>query len=562
MIKKFNSLSLLTFCALTLLACSNNETETKEVQTTEKKEQDDARFTTPVKGDMLVDASISEASILIPWIATDQASHAISSQVYDTLLTYDKNLSLIGKLAQSWDVSDDNLSITFHLRDDVQWSDGQKFTSADVLKSYQVITAPTTRTPYAGDFELVEKVETPDALTFKVTYKEPFSPALSSWATFSILPKHLLDKAEDIHTSDLATKPMGTGPYMLEKWKNGEDVVMQANPTHFKHEPYITKLRTRLITDADAQFLELKSGRVDMMSLKPIQFTRMTNTAKFNEKFQKVKYLGNGYTFMGFKLDHPLFKDKKVRQALSYATPREELIQGALLGEGLPIASIFKPGTWANNEKLTPYPYDMEKAKALLQEAGFEDTNGNGIIDKEIDGKRQEFEFTVVTNQGNDTRKATAEIMQQAFKKIGIKMDIQVQEWSTFIENTINKRQFESFILGWSLSVEPDPYDIWHSSKTGEREFNIIGFNNTEADKLIEKARRTFDQAERKAYLDRFQEILHDEQPYLFLYAPYTLLAISKRVQNIEPAPAGIGYNQEDWFVPKHLQVYKESMTQ
>ncbi len=286
------------------------------------------------------------------------------------------------------------------------------------------------------------------------------------------------------------------------------------------------------------------------MGLKPLQFTRLTGTARFKKTFNKYKYLSNGYTYMGFNLNNNLFSDKQVRQALSYAVNRQEIVDGVLYGQGLPLACPFKPGTWAYNNTIAPYPYDIQKSKQLLKNAGWVDSDGNGILDK--DG--QEFEFTVVTNQGNDLRKMTAELMQQAFKEVGVKMNINVQEWSTFIENTINKRQFDAFILGWSLSPEPDPYDIFHSSKTGEKEFNIVGFNNEEADKMMDKARGTFDQVERKKYLDRFQEILHDEQPYLFLYAPYSLIAVHKRIQNIEEAPAGISHNFIDWYIPQELQ--------
>ncbi len=162
----------------------------------------------------------------------------------------------------------------------------------------------------------------------------------------------------------------------------------------------------------------------------------------------------------------------------------------------------------------------------------------------------------MVTNQGNDQRVKTAEILQYAFKQVGVDMKIQVQEWATLLENTINPRAFEAIILGWSMSVEPDPYDIWHSSKTAAREFNFIGFNNPEADRLMVAARRTFNQPERKKYLDQFQTILHDEQPYLFLYAPYSLVAVHKRIKGIVPMPAGIGYNSTQWYVPIQQQLY------
>lgn len=534
---------ILSFLLLILTACSNEETETVSKQ---------QKAYTAEKGGLYVNASIGEASNLIPWTSSDSASRAISSNIYDGLLKYDKNLNLVGDLAKSWEISKNGLVMTFYLRDDVKWADGSHFTAHDVMATFKTITNPKTLTPYAGDYQTVSSAKVLNDHTFQVKYDEPFVPALSSW-TLKILPKAKLE-LEDINKSSLREKPLGTGPYILDKWRRGEFVTLKSNKLHFKHEPYIEKLLTRQIPDIDTQFLELKAGNIDSMGLKPLQFTRLTNGKSFTEKFEKYKYLSNGYTYMGFKLDHPLFKDKKVRQALSHAISRKEIVEGVLFGQGLPLACPFKPGTWAYNEKIQPYKQNINKSKLLLKQAGWIDTDKDGLLDKVINGVKTKFEFTVVTNQGNDMRKMTAELMQQNFSKIGVKMNINIQEWSTFIQNTINKRDFEAFILGWSLSPEPDPYDIFHSSKMGEKEFNIVGFNNKEADDIMVKARRTFNQVERKKHLDRFQEIMHDEQPYLFLYAPYSLIAIQKRIQNIEEAPAGISHNFIDWYIPKELQ--------
>tara|TARA_R110000868_G_scaffold189695_1_gene432896 strand:- start:81165 stop:82805 length:1641 start_codon:yes stop_codon:yes gene_type:complete len=539
------SLALLLLAVL--CACSSEDSaQNKEVEKV---------VYTPESGGVYIDAAIGEASNLIPWTSSDSASHAISSNIYDGLLKYDKDLNLVGDLADRWDISEDGLTMTFYLKQNVKWADGTKFTAHDVMATFKTLTDPKTLTPYAGDYQAVSSAEVVDDYTFKVTYDEPFAPALASW-TLKILPKKRLE-AEDINNSSLKENPMGTGPYILGTWKRGESVTLKANANHFQHMPYISNLMTRQIPDTDTQFLELKAGNIDSMGLKPLQFTRLTNSKAFTDKFEKYKYLSNGYTYMGFKLDHPLFKDKKVRQALSYAISREDIVEGVLFGQGLPLACPFKPGTWAYNENIKPYLQDINKAKQLLAEAGWEDTDGDGLLDKNINGQKKQFEFTVITNQGNDMRKMTAELMQQAFANIGVKMNINVQEWSTFIQNTINKRQFEAFILGWSLTPEPDPFDIFHSSKMGEKEFNIVGFSNKEADDAMVAARRTFDQAERKRHLDRFQEILNDEQPYLFLYAPYSLIAIQKRIQNIEEAPAGISHNFIDWYIPKVLQTRK-----
>ncbi|MAI07722.1 MAG: peptide-binding protein [Magnetococcales bacterium] len=530
-------------CLTALVACSSENSNQKESVTQKQVEYEKAH------GGAFITASIGDASNLIPWTSSDSASHAVSGKIYDGLLKYDKDLNLVGDLAKSWEISEDSLTITFKLREGVLWEDGTELTAHDVMSTFKTLTHPDTLTPYAGDYQMVTDAKVLDNYTFQVQYDEPFAPALASW-TLKILPKERLE-AEDINNSSLKHKPMGSGPYILNEWKRGQYISMRANPSHFKHEPYITQTLTRQIPDMDTQFLELKAGNIDSMGLKPLQFTKLTNGKSFTDKFNKYKYLSNGYTYMGFNLNNPLFSDKRVRQAMSYAINRKDIVEGVLYGQGLPLACPFKPGTWAYNENIQPYPLDIEKSKSLLKEAGWVDTNGNGILDK--NGK--EFEFTVVTNQGNDLRKMTAELMQQAYKTVGIKMNINIQEWSTFIENTINKRQFEAFILGWSLSPEPDPYDIFHSSKTGEKEFNIVGFNNAEADELMINARKTFDQAERKKYLDRFQEILHEEQPYLFLYAPYSLQALHKRIKNVEEAPAGISHNYIDWYIPKELQI-------
>lgn len=509
---------------------------------------------TPARGDMLVSASIGEASNLIPWLASDGPSHSITDQLYEALLEYDANLNLQGALAESWAVSSDNLEITFTLRRGLQWQDGTPLTSRDVLASFNRITDPRTLSPYAGDYMLVTQASAPDDYTFKVRYAQPFSPALSSWASLAILPTHKLDDTPLLKDNPLATTPLASGPYLLKHWRRGEDLVLKANPHYRKGEPHITHQRTRLITDQDAQFMELRAGRLDTMGLTPVQYTRLTYKPAFTEKFEKYRYLSNVYVYMGFNLKNPLFTDKKVRQALSYATPRTAIIRGVLLGEGEAITGPFKPGTWAYNTHLAPYPYDPTKAKALLAQAGWYDSDGDGIVDK----NGVPFRFTVVTNQGNDQRIKTAEILQYAFKQIGVDMKIQVQEWATLIENTINTRAFEAIILGWGMGVEPDPYDVWHSSKTGPREFNFIGFHHPEADRLMTRARQTFHQAYRKKYLDQFQAILHDEQPYLFMFAPYSLLAVHKRVKGIVPMPAGIAYNSTTWYVPTAQQMYTQ----
>ena len=504
----------------------------------------------PAYGDTIITASIGEASNLIPILAGDSASHDVAGHIYNGLVKYDKNLNIVGVLAESWEISKDNLSITFHLRKDVKWHDGTPFTAHDVMYTYKVIVDPKTPTPYAGDFKPVKEAKVIDDFTFKVTYEKPFAPGLQSW-TVGILPRHLLE-GKDITTSPLIRKPIGTGPYLFKEWIPGDRVVLVANYSYFEGKPYIERRITRVIPDLATMFLELKSYTIDMMGLTPLQALKQTDYPGFRREFSKYKYVGFSYVYLGYNLKHHIFKDRRVRQAITHAINKQEIVDGILLGQGMEATGPYKPDMWAYNGNVTRYEHSKEKALALLKDAGFEQRQDGTLIK---DGKP--FEFNILVNQGNDVRIRTAELIQKRLRDVGISVKIRVIEWATFINEFIDKRNFEAVILGWSTSPEPDLFDIWHSSKQGPKEFNFISFENKEVDELIIKARHTMDKEERKKCYFRIQEILAEEQPYTFLFIPYSLIAVHKRIKGIEPASAGITYNNLEWYVPENQRRYK-----
>ena len=504
----------------------------------------------PAYGDTIITASIGEASNLIPILAGDSASHDVAGHIYNGLVKYDKNLNIVSVLAESWEISKDNLSITFHLRKDVKWHDGTPFTAHDVMYTYRVIVDPKTPTPYAGDFKPVKEAKVIDDFTFKVTYEKPFAPGLQSW-TVGILPRHLLE-GKDITTSPLIRKPVGTGPYLFKEWIPGDRVVLVANYSYFEGKPYVERRITRVIPDLATMFLELKSYTIDMMGLTPLQALKQTDYPGFRREFSKYKYVGFSYVYLGYNLKHQIFKDRRVRQAITHAINKQEIVDGILLGQGMEATGPYKPDMWAYNGNVKRYEHSKEKALALLKDAGFEQRQDGTLIK---DGKP--FEFNILVNQGNDVRIRTAELIQKRLRDVGISVKIRVIEWATFINEFIDKRNFEAVILGWSTSPEPDLFDIWHSSKQGPKEFNFISFENKEVDELIIKARHTMDKEERKKCYFRIQEILAEEQPYTFLFIPYSLIAVHKRIKGIEPAPAGITYNNLEWYVPENQRRYK-----
>ncbi len=504
----------------------------------------------PAYGDMIIIGSIGDASVLLPVLASDSASGDINGLIYNGLVRYDRDINLIGELAEKWEISEDKLTIRFFLKKDVKWHDGKPFTSKDVEYTYKVYVDPKTPTAYSTDFLRVKEFRVLDDYTLEVVYEKPYAPALGSWGQ-GMLPRHLLEGV-DITESPLKRNPVGTGPYRFKDWTTGEKIILDSFHEYFDGRPYIDRVMTRIIPDMATMFLELKALSLDQMGLNPLQYVRQTDTKWFKDNFNKYKYLGFGYSYLGYNLQDWKFKDKRVRQALTMAINRESIVQGVLLGLGTVTDTPYKPDSFWYNQNVTKFPYDPEKAKEMLAEAGWKDTDGDGILDK--DGKP--FEFTIITNHGNDIRKNAATIIQRDLKKVGIEVKIRVIEWAAFLKNFINKRNFEACLLGWGIGVDPNQIDIWNSKKTGENELNFINFQNQEVDRLLDLGASTYDKEERKKYYDKFQEIIAEEQPYTFLFVQYSLPTINSRFHGIEPAPIGIGYNFVKWYVPKALQKY------
>lgn len=505
----------------------------------------------PQSGGTLIDAMTGEPSGLIAMLAGESAASAIAANIFNSLLKYDKNLELQGELAQSWDVSVDQKTIAFHLKPAMKWADGVPLTSADVLFTWQLVTNDKTRTPYGADYKLVVKAETPDALTFRVTYAEPYAPALDTWASLHILPQHLL-QGQDINTTAFARKPVGSNYYKLQDWRNGERISLVRNSYATQGQARIDRLVSRFIPDNAAQFLELLADNIDLMNLDPIKYARIFPARPdLTKKIALYKELGNNYTYLGFNLKHKPFDDIRVRQAINYAIDKQELIDGVLLGLGVPVASPYKPGTRWSNPNLHPYPYDPQKAIALLKQAGFEDHDGDGILDR--DGKPLAFEM--VTNQ-NKEREKSAVLIQRRLKEIGIDSKIRVLEWASFVSRYIKTGDFDVVILGWGLGLDPDQFNIWHSSQQAPGQFNFIGYSNPRVDKLLGQGRLELNPDKRMKIYHEFAEILLEDSPIVYLYAGYGLPAIYKRVKGIDnPAPpAGIGYNSYEWYIPQPLR--------
>jgi peptide/nickel transport system substrate-binding protein len=506
-------------------------------------------------GDTLVQGTIADPAILNPVLASDSASHEVTGLVFNGLLRYDKDLNLEGELAERWDVSADGKVITFHLRKNITFHDGQPLTAQDVQFTLETYLNPNVKTAYRSNYTSIAKSQALDDYTFRVWYKEPFSPALQSLAGMAILPKHLLG-GKDINTADdFNQHPIGSGPYIFKSWKRTESVTLEANPNYFEGRPCIQRLVYRVIPDMSVQFLEMQNGALDTMTLTPNQFNREGSQKAFLNRFNKYRYSSPQYTYLGFNLKNPIFQDVRVRKAMALAINRQALVDSVLEGLGTIGTGPYTPTSWAYPADAKPLPYDPEAAKQLLKEAGFTYSPAGKLMK---DGKP--FTFTILTNQGNLNREQTATIIQSQLKAIGMDVQIRIIAWTSLLSEFINKRKFDALIMGWSLGVDPDLYDIWHSTKIGEFEFNVVSYANPKVDQLLIEGRKTFDPKKRIAIYRQVHQLIAADLPYVFLYVPDSLVAMHRRVLNIKPEKAGIGYNFIKWFVPKEFQKYPEQV--
>lgn len=428
-----------------------------------------------------------------------------------------------------------NPIVLFKLRPNVRFHDGHPFDARDVKFTYEAIMNPRNLSPRFSDYEPVKEVEVVDPLTVRIIYKRLYSPALGTW-TMGILPEHLLNdealKKEALEAgkdpreftmrqSRFNRRPIGCGPFVFEEWKSDQYITLRRYDDYWEGPPNYRRYHYRIVPDPLTQEMEFYAGTVDSYAVRPHQVARLAK----DPAYQGFSGLSFGYTYIGYNLRREPFDDVRVRRALGMAIDVEKIIQYVLFGQGERITGPFVKQTDYYNHRIEPLPYDPQGALKLLEEAGWK-RNREGWLEK--NGKR--LQFTLITNSGNDLRKAILTIAQDAWKKIGVDVRTDLLEWAVFIQERVNKLDFDALILGWSMGIEPDLYQIWHSSQTNPYQLNFVGFQNEEADDLIVKIRQEYDHQQQVSYCHRLHEIIAREQPYTFLYVGKWTAILDKRI--------------------------------
>ena len=488
---------------------------------------------------------IADPGTMNPLNAKSTAEVVMARVFFNGLCRYDpETYEPAPSLAERWETSEDGLTWTFYLRQDVKWHDGEPFTAEDVKFSMDTFLSPEfLGARYLGE---VESTEVVDDYTVKFHMSNPF-PAFASYMInrFMIAPKHLLE-GTDIANNTAFNKemPIGTGAYKMVEYIPGEQIVCEANPDYFLGAPKIDRVIFKVLPDSNTQIAQLKTGELDLVSIEAFNLPSIEN----DENIDILSFMNSKWYALHLNNNFPLFQDKTVRQAIAYAIDRDLLVQSVLQGHGIPAASPIIPNLeWAFADDIEPYPYDPEKSKELLAQAGWTDTDGDGILDK--DGEK--FSFTLQVIKGNPTVEQTCTILQQEFKDIGMDVQMQSYEFATWVTEVRDARSGENMSQAWvcwmTPEAEPDGNFAYFHSSNAETGSNFTSYKSAEADKALEEGRYGLTQEERKEAYHRFQEIIHEDVARDFLFYPETLVAVNSRLKGVQLA--SLYMYMEQWYL-------------
>lgn len=421
-----------------------------------------------------------------------------------------------------------------------------------MLFSYRYATDPRNGAArFAAYFSEVESVTAPDPLTVRVAYRQPFAPALGGWEALLLLPAHRYTAAAG-GSDPQERAPIGTGPYRLARWAQGEELRLEANPGYWRGRPHLDRIVFRIVPDARTAYGALQAGELDLATLPAGDPPPLASSSPDGRvRYERFSTLAVSFIAWNGDGSNPFFADPRVRRAMTLSLDRRAFLASVLHGLGRIATSTFSPGTWAFDETIAPLPHDPAEAARLLDEAGWRDSDGDGVRDR--GGRR--FEFTLLVFQGNVAAGRIAQVLQDALRGQGVRVEIASLDWPAFLRE-LRGRTFQAQISNLTLDVDPDPFDTWHSSQIGSGN-NFTGYADAEVDRWCEEGRRTFDPAERAALYRRVQQRLHRDQPMTFLFHPEWVVGVDSRLRGFRVGPSGPWRwfpGALDWWVPLDRQ--------
>lgn len=504
--------------------------------------------------------------IFNPLISNVNIDKYVTSVVYASLMTVNDKGEQEPYLATESKVSDDMKKITYTLSDKAVWHDGEKVTANDVAYTFKAMADPNYTGGYYGDVQAVkgaeayhngeaediEGIKVIDDKTIEIEFEKVYAPGVTNLGNVEIIPEHIwskVDPGEWTKQTELLNNPVGCGPYKLTEYKTGSHVKFEAATDFFGGEVKTPNLVFKAI-NADTTQAEFKGGNIDIANVEPLRQADID--ALTSEGLKTVSYDNYMFTYMGFNLRKESLKDVKVRQAIMYAIDRQSILDNIVEGRGSVVNAPLLPSSWAYPEEseLEQYKYDVEKAKSLLKEAGWEDKDGDGIVEN---ANGEKLELTIDCQNDHEVRQKTATAIQESLKAAGIAVEIDTMEYSALMDKAVANHDFDLYMMGNTLSLDPDPKPMWASTaisnEPGVIGYNIVAYNNPETDKLIEEGNATLDQNERKSIYGEFAKILNRDVPEAYLFCQNVERVYNPGLEGYKPSTFNEFYNVHNWVI-------------
>jgi peptide/nickel transport system substrate-binding protein len=500
----------------------------------------------PVQGGTAIVSRISDFDAFNQFVSTDyDTSQTMRYMLYMPLVRLDDEMNYTPYLADSMWMPEDGSSISFRVREGLTWHDGTPVTAADVVWSTEMYMNPDLAYANLQYFQFIDRVEKVDDRTVTFHFTEPHSDAPMDFTEWEAMPKHLLEDvpAAQMRNAEFNRRPVGNGPFRFVSWTANQDVVFEANPDFVLGRPHLDRVVFRIIPEQTTELTELLTGGIDLVrAIQPAEAARVENS----DAARLIAYEARSYTYLAWNTKNPLFADPAVRRALTMGIDRQQIVDALLYGYAEIATADIMPFQWEFSKELEAWPYDPDRARRLLADAGWSDSNGDGILDK---GGRP-FRFTLETNQGNDLREDIIVIVQSDLRKVGIDVQPRLAEWNSLIDR-LKRKDFEAVVSGWSVDFKFDPTE---TLSCGGGVYNYPSYCNPQADSLSRAALTTLDRALAKPIWDRYQQVIHQDQPYTFLYYLTERLGVSNRLRGVTGDARGHLVTVAEWWIPEDQQ--------
>jgi len=494
----------------------------------------------------------AQLSKLTPVLAEDTYARRVNDQICETLADLNpETLELEGLLAEAWQYDPNGYWLRVKLRENIHFSDGVEITAEDVRWSFHdYINNPELETEAARSvMTSIENIEVISEKVVEFTFNQPDAYNLQSAMSFYILPKHFYAKFTPSQINQSTALAMGSGPFKLDnldvdnQWAPGKDVILVRNEQYWGPKPALASMRFKVIIEPIARLTEFRNGNASMIPPSPPQFAKVSREEGWDEFAYSLNWanMRSGYGFIGWQCgprDGKLtpFHDKRVRQAMTLILDRQLIIDDIFNGIGERAVGPNNPPSPAANPEIEPWPYDVDRAKALLAEAGWVDTDDDGILENER-GDEFAFEFTRVA--GSQTTERIQKYLVDQCASVGIRCNPRIVDWSLY-DQILKNRDFDAIMMGWSAaSPESDPKQIWHTDSIQNQGHNFIQWDAGQ-DQYIDKIKLTLDTSERMKVFHQFHALINEEQPYTFLRVGPWLRFINKDFKNVHTYPKGL----------------------